>query len=292
MKKKDVYMFPIFGSAALLSLYLIYKFLPKEWVNLVVRVYFMVIGFVAMGATFSQFLETFLPMRMNNFLGSTLFSFKMPSIPFLDKLFGTDSDEKEKATSASSNITILDVFSHILTLILTLHYGYTNFWVTSNLIGISFCIQAIGLMNLGSFINGAILLSGLFFYDVFWVFGTDVMVSVAKNFDGPIKLLFPAGTLDSGETQFSMLGLGDIVIPGIFIALMLRLDFHLEIKANGTSMKEKYIPKKRFYFLTCLFFYFLGLCMTLWVMYAFKHAQVTQLKFPAYNHILTSDFLH
>ena len=30
--------------------------------------------------------------------------------------------------------------------------------------------------------NGAILLAGLFVYDVFWVFGTDVMVTVAKSF--------------------------------------------------------------------------------------------------------------
>ena len=51
------------------------------------------------------------------------------------------------------------------------------------------------------------------------------MVSVAKNFDAPIKLLFPRlGLLDSGKRPFSMLGLGDIVIPGIFVALMLRYD--------------------------------------------------------------------
>ena len=37
---------------------------------------------------------------------------------------------------------------------------------------------------------GAVLLSGLFFYDIFWVFGTPVMVTVAKSLDAPIKLLF------------------------------------------------------------------------------------------------------
>lgn len=64
-----------------------------------------------------------------------------------------------------------------------------------------------------------ILLSGLFFYDIFWVFGTEVMVSVAKNFDAPIKVVWPkdiigvlAGTVE--KTEFTMLGLGDIVIPG------------------------------------------------------------------------------
>lgn len=56
------------------------------------------------------------------------------------------------------------------------------------------------------------------------VFCTPVMVSVAKSFEAPIKLLFRR--LDAGpdKAPFSMLGLGDIVIPGFFVALMLRMD--------------------------------------------------------------------
>lgn len=56
---------------------------------------------------------------------------------------------------------------------------------------------------------------GLFLYDVFWVFGTDVMVTVAKNFDAPIKLLFVRSfATEDTDATYSMLGLGDIVIPG------------------------------------------------------------------------------
>ena len=47
------------------------------------------------------------------------------------------------------------------------------------------------MLSLGSFAIGCLLLSGLFVYDVFWVFGTDVMVSVAKGINAPIKILFP-----------------------------------------------------------------------------------------------------
>lgn len=53
-------------------------------------------------------------------------------------------------------------------------------------------------------------------YDIFWVFGTDVMVTVAKSFDAPVKLLWPKALFDE-HTHFSMLGLGDIVIPGACI---------------------------------------------------------------------------
>jgi hypothetical protein len=57
--------------------------------------------------------------------------------------------------------------------------------------------------------------SGLFFYDIYWVFFTPVMIGVAKNIDGPIKLMFEIskGTVDTDPT-FSILGLGDIVLPG------------------------------------------------------------------------------
>jgi hypothetical protein len=46
---------------------------------------------------------------------------------------------------------------------------------------------SLGAISLGSFQTGAILLAGLFCYDVFWVFGTDVMMTVATK--GTIVLL-------------------------------------------------------------------------------------------------------
>ena len=54
---------------------------------------------------------------------------------------------------------------------------------------------------------------------------TMMQVSVATSVEAPIKLLFPRA-LEAGSTRspFSMLGLGDIVIPGIFVALILRYD--------------------------------------------------------------------
>ena len=42
------------------------------------------------------------------------------------------------------------------------------------------------------------------------------MVTVAKSFEAPIKLVFPQDLLENGlgATNMAMLGLGDIVIPG------------------------------------------------------------------------------
>lgn len=54
-----------------------------------------------------------------------------------------------------------------------------------------------------------------------------MMVTVAKSIDAPIKLVFPrpdaAGSV-SDRRQYAMLGLGDVVLPGIMIGLALRFD--------------------------------------------------------------------
>ncbi|KAK8288595.1 hypothetical protein V6Z12_D07G135700 [Gossypium hirsutum] len=135
-------------------------------------------------------------------------------------------------------------------------YALQKHWLANNILGLAFCIQGIEMLSLGSFKTGAILLAGLFVYDIFWVFFTPVMVSVAKSFDAPIKLLFP--TADSTR-PFSMLGLGDIVIPGIFVALALRYDV-----SRG---------KERQYFKSAFLGYTVGLVLTIVVMNWFQAAQ-------------------
>ena len=60
------------------------------------------------------------------------------------------------------------------------------------------------------------------------------MVTVAKSFEAPIKLVFPQDLIEHGlgATNMAMLGLGDIVIPGIFVALLLRYDQSLKRNSN------------------------------------------------------------
>ncbi|EMP33249.1 Minor histocompatibility antigen H13 [Chelonia mydas] len=94
------------------------------------------------------------------------------------------------------------------------------------------------------------------------VFGTNVMVTVAKSFEAPIKLVFPQDLLEKGleADNFAMLGLGDVVIPGIFIALLLRFD--ISLKKNTHT-----------YFYTSFVAYIFGLGLTIFIMHIFKHAQ-------------------
>lgn len=66
-----------------------------------------------------------------------------------------------------------------------------------------------------------------------------------------------------------MLGLGDIVIPGIFVSLALRYDYHRH--TNSTNQSSKAFAKPYFY--AALFAYVSGLITTMTVMHTFKAAQ-------------------
>lgn len=55
---------------------------------------------------------------------------------------------------------------------------------------------------------------------------------------------------------FTMLGLGDIVLPGIFIALCLRYDYHLALLRRPATLASDKYPKVYFY--SCLTAYILG----------------------------------
>ncbi len=169
-------------------------------------------------------------------------------------------------------------------------YVVSKSWIYNNILALIFCIHALQSMFIGNFKNGFALLILLFFYDIFFVFGTDVMLTVAKGINAPIKLLFPKDYTDPAKPQFSLLGLGDIVIPGIFVSLCLRFDFlkslnkkHLEalIRKEGEGedvSTMRYLAKQalecsKSYFIAVNIGYLLAIICTVVVMLIFDHGQ-------------------
>mmetsp|Transcript_15671 Transcript_15671/g.26149 ORF Transcript_15671/g.26149 Transcript_15671/m.26149 type:complete len:373 (+) Transcript_15671:101-1219(+) len=246
----DAYKFPIVGSCALFGLYIAFKYCDKDTVNMIISLYFSVVGIFALTGSFSGFVSHYITSK-------TQYGFKktFPLVGEIDCL-----------------VTPAEILCLILSTIFSAVYFQTKHYMMNNIFGICFCIQSIERISIGSYKIGAILLIGLFFYDIFWVFGTDVMVTVAKSFDGPIKILFPR-TLPTADEKgtFSLLGLGDIVIPGLFVALLLRLDATKAKVAlvKGLEWNAFFKP----YFLVNLLSYALGLLCTVGVMYFFNAAQ-------------------
>ncbi|KAJ6867848.1 signal peptide peptidase-like 1 [Populus alba x Populus x berolinensis] len=154
-------------------------------------------------------------------------------------------------------------------------------WVLNNLLGISICIAFVSHVRLPNIKICAILLACLFVYDIFWVFfserffGANVMVSVAtqqasnpvhtvanslslpglqlitKKLELPVKIVFPRNLLGStasggNATDFMMLGLGDMAIPAMLLALVLCFDYRksrdpMNILDLHSSKGQRYI---------------------------------------------------
>src|SRR5690625_5274935 len=112
------------------------------------------------------------------------------------------------------------------------------------------------------------------------------MVTVAKSFDAPIKLLWPRDLFTTAQ-QFSMLGLGDIILPGnlikfiyffsaddkqkgIFVALLLRFDARRAKSINPKAVMTGNFSKP--YFTFTFGGYVIGLVTTIVVMHYFQAA--------------------
>ncbi|XP_074602043.1 signal peptide peptidase [Brevipalpus obovatus] len=249
LSKSDAMWFPVIASFTLGGLYLVIKIFSQEYVNYLLSIYFFFLGIFALTRLVCRITDrtpSFLMKRVNYHL---LFTKKEPK------------DTRPEAI-IDFKYSTLDILAFILSALFGVWYVYKKHWIANNIFGIAFACSGIEFLSLNRIMNGCILLGGLFFYDVFWVFYTDVMVTVAQSFDAPIKLMFPQDLLENGfyGKHHAMLGLGDIVVPGIFIALLLRYD--VSLKKRGYT-----------YFYTSLIAYFLGLVLTVFIMTVFNHAQ-------------------
>lgn len=265
LKQEDAYQFPIMGSLSLFSLYLAFKFLGQDLVNLLIGGYFGLVGCGALTMTLAPLVQSLAPPSLSK---PTLGWKKTIKHPLPDWLL-------ENPLDLGLMFSVTGLVAFVLAVgIVYLYFFQGKHWALNNVLGICFCLQGIERFSLGTYKIGAILLVGLFFYDIFWVFGTDVMVTVAKNLDGPIKLLFPRSLTpneESGKIDLSLLGLGDIVIPGFFLALLLRFDAHIaKVGITKINIHESF-PKP--YFHSALIAYVLGLMTTLFVMIQFNAAQ-------------------
>lgn len=257
----EAYKFPVVGSIMLFSLYVLVKYCGKEIVSGFMIIYFMLIGMESFKGVLNNYTS------IGQIKEEEEGSFKYP-ILFKDvKILDNDI-----------SLSKLDLLWLVLSIACALLYVATEHWVTNNILGILFTLFALENMFLSSFKVGAIMLVGLFFYDIFWVFGTDVMETVAKNINGPIKLLFPKQVLVESNKDLSLLGLGDIIIPGIFVALCLRYDFLRQFnkKTKNRSyeaVNEMFQRCAKPYFWAWIGGYILGILVTVGVMMAFKKGQ-------------------
>ncbi|KAE9452064.1 hypothetical protein C3L33_16040, partial [Rhododendron williamsianum] len=118
-------------------------------------------------------------------------------------------------------------------------------WIGQDILGITLILTVLQIVRIPNLKVGTVLLSCAFLYDIFWVFASkylfheSVMIVVARGDksgeDGiPMLLKFPRMFDPWGG--YSIIGFGDILLPGLLIAFSIRSSYYLcSTKPDGWS---------------------------------------------------------
>ena len=147
------------GSASLFGLYCAFKFFDKDTVNLILSAYFALMGCGAVTATFSPIIAT-LGGPFTSVKVAKEIKIKHPLPAFIGG---------ESPWDLSFDFTLADIVAFLGSAAFSVLYFQKKHWVMNNVMGICFCLKGIEKFSLGTYKIGAILLVGLFFYDIFWV---------------------------------------------------------------------------------------------------------------------------
>ncbi|KAF4363263.1 hypothetical protein G4B88_016074 [Cannabis sativa] len=120
MSNEHAMRFPFVGSAMLLSLFLLFKFLSKDLVNAVLTSYFFVLGIIALSATLLPAIKRYLPKHWNE----DLIVWRFPYFCSLEIEF-----------------TRSQVVAAIPGTFFCAWYASQKHWLANNILGLAFCIQ-------------------------------------------------------------------------------------------------------------------------------------------------------
>lgn len=146
----------------------------------------------------------------------------------------------------------------------------TGYWLVVNCLAWCIGVTQLSLIRLPSMKLAVVLLCAFLVYDVFWVFisplifGESVMVAVASKMPVsalPMTLSMPHVFNEHG---ISLLGLGDIVLPGLFICYTYAFDTALSSSLVPRSIDDEILETPKVgYFVVSLVGYTLGYITTL-----------------------------
>ncbi|KAL3856194.1 hypothetical protein ACJMK2_010972 [Sinanodonta woodiana] len=234
-------------------------------------------------------------------LATVAFAFLL--LPMCQYLIRPCSTGQKISFGVCGRFTAAELMSFFLSFFIVCIWVLTGHWLLMDALGMGLCVAFIALVRLPSLKVSTLLLVGLLIYDVFWVFfssyifSANVMVKVAtRPAENPVgifakklhltglvrdapklslpgKLVFPSM---QNSSHFSMLGLGDIVMPGLLLCFVLRYDAYKRSQLTSVEMGVPPPPnyvQKITYFHCSLIGYFLGLLTATVSSEVFKAAQ-------------------
>ncbi|OHT05610.1 Clan AD, family A22, presenilin-like aspartic peptidase [Tritrichomonas foetus] len=240
LSESRIKFYPYISAATLIGMNLLIEGLGPQMVNFIFMFYFGLAGTTSVWF----FLRSFVSKRFRKF---KLFMFPQSHSIITEFVLPAHSVGFYES----------DAILYPIALFINIFYFRTRNTIANNII--AFCIAFNGVLSIrvDKFTSAAPLLWSLLIYDVFFVYSTDIMTSVAVSIEGPIKLQIRK------EHGYSVLGLGDLVIPGIFLSVCSRFDTFI----------YKLLHRKSPYWIVGMIGYALSMAFTDIVCYLTKSGQ-------------------
>lgn len=263
---KDALFLPVIGSVILYGIYLALNKAPQHYVDQAIQVLTSVLSCAVFSHTAILVLRNRLPTKCIQAIEKYKFSFS-----------------KRDQKLCHLNVTVVHLLVTAISIGLVFAYTVNQHWVIGDIFAISLAISCIATLTVDSFVTGFFLLSGMLAYDVFWLFGTDIMLRISNALSyAPSNIVWPRNIntyvfdkLLKSSQYFTSFGLGDIIVPGIFIAYCLRFDRlnswkHLSHK-RGSDFDAVDFPKP--YFTAAMIAYGLSAGTSIYLVHFTKKTQ-------------------
>ena len=175
-------------------------------------------------------------------------------------------------------LNFYEISSIFISGLIIIFYFITRHWILNDLICFCLAFTTLSFIILKSFMLCFVCLFAFFAYDTFWVFYSEkiftenVMVVAATSIQIPIKIEFPILFSNNPIKNCMLLGLGDILLPGMVIKYCRRFDIlkkKMDKKKIGFRKKKS---KMGFYFFN-LILYFVSVVLAMSMMFIFNHGQ-------------------
>ena len=171
------------------------------------------------------------------------------------------------------DMTPYEIISAFISGIIVMFYFINRHWILNDIICFCLAFTTLSFIVLKSFMLCFVCLFSFFLYDTFWVFFSErifsenVMVVAATSIQVPIKIEFPILFSNNPIKNCMLLGLGDILLPGLIIKYSRRFDL---ISEKSEIKKRK---KGMNFFEYNLLLYFISVALAMIMMFVFNHGQ-------------------
>lgn len=207
-------------------------------------------------------------------------------------------DGPQRRSLINYKFTTYDIICLLLSVSIGFWYLLQKHWIPNNMLGLACSISSIELLQLNNVVTGYIMMIIYYLDTVCFSLGQHFWESLATSIDLPILILFPKNVADGGGSSgagsttlsshhhpsanddmmpinYALFDVADIVIPGLFLALMLRFDQSNRAAAAASGPSASSARKLNVYFYATLLGYVAGIVLAWSMLIVFRCVYTT-----------------